>query len=125
MIGKVTPRQFKAIRELLASGNVTAAAGAAGVSRNTVHKWLRGDEAFQLALEEAEAEALKRLSLALVRLGKAATDTLEEAINGGAGATMATRVRASDIALGRLLQLREIVDLEARVKALEEGRGDL
>lgn len=123
MAGKVTPRQFKAIRALLTDGDVTAAAQAAGVSRKTIYAWLKDNEAFKAALDRAEAAALKALERDLVRLGKAATDTLGEAIAGGNGATMATRVRASDIILGRLLQLREIVDLEERVQALEERNG--
>ena len=35
-------------------------------------------------------------------------------------ARTSTKVRAADIVLSRLLQLRELVDLEARVKKLED-----
>jgi hypothetical protein len=36
---------------------------------------------------------------------------------------MSTRVRAADITLARLLQLRELATLEARVTELEERAG--
>jgi len=118
MRAKVTPRQRKAIESLLTQGDVKSAAAAAGVARQTVYRWLK-KPAFRAALAEAEAEALASLSRALVRLGEKATRTLEQAIDGEADTRMSTRVRAADIVLSRLLQLRELVDLERRVTELE------
>lgn len=114
---KVTPRQRKAIEALLTQGSVKGAAEAAGVSRETIYRWMKRDW-FRAALKEAEQVALESLGRALVRLGEKATQTLEEAMDGAGHES--TKVRAADIVLARLLQLRELVDLEARVAALEE-----
>jgi phage terminase small subunit len=118
MVKKVTPRQLKAIESLLTAGDKTEAAKAAGVSRKTIYRWLKQD-AFKQALAEAEAEALDALSRELVVLGSKATTTLKEAMTRDTPAS--TRVRAADIVLARLLQLRELVTLEARILALEQA----
>ncbi|GIV77436.1 MAG: hypothetical protein KatS3mg050_1830 [Litorilinea sp.] len=120
MGGKVTPRQRKAIEALLTTGSITEASQAAGVARKTIYAWLKRDE-FRAELHEAEAQALQSLSLSLVRLGEKAARTLGEAMD---GERESTRVRAADIVLQRLLQLRELVALEERVAALEQAIGN-
>lgn len=117
MSEKVTTRQRKAIRALLEHGDIGSAAKAAGVTRQTLYRW-RKQERFKRALAEAEKEALESLSRALVRLGEKATATLEEAMDGAEKES--TKVRAADIVLSRLLQLRELVTLEERVSELEK-----
>ena len=117
MSQKVTLRQKRAIEALLTTPNLTEAASVAGVSRKTLYKWLK-QPAFQQALQQAEQEALAALQRRLVALGSGAADALEQAMR----PTEETRyrLRASDIVLGRLLQLRELVELEARIAALEQ-----
>ena len=117
MSKKITARQRKAIRALLEHGDVASAAEAAGVTRQTLYRW-RKQEHFKRALAEAEGEALEGLSRALVRLGEKATETLEQAMDGAEKES--TKVRAADIVLSRLLQLRELVELEERVNELEK-----
>ena len=73
-------------------------------------------------MRKAEAQALDDLSRMLVRLGRTAAGTLAKAMS-DAGTPMATRVRAADATLGRLLQLRELATLEARVAELERAAG--
>lgn len=114
---RLTPRQRKAIEALLTTGDKTAAAEAAGVQRQTIYRWLKLPH-FRAALAEAEAEALASLSRALVRLGDNATATLEQAM-GDDESSWSVKVRAADVVLSRLLQLRELVDLEQRVSELE------
>ena len=120
----LSTKQRKAVEALLATGEVSAAAREAGVSRATLHRWLK-EPAFLAAVREAEARALDDLSRLLVRLGRTAAATLAKAM-AEPSAPWATRVRAADAALGRLLQLRELATLEARVAALEAaaGRGE-
>jgi len=115
---ELTPRQRRALESLLASGDVTQAAQSANVARQTVHKWLQ-QPAFKTALDLAEADKLHSLQSALVRLGDKATATLGAVLD-SAAASDGAKVRAADIVLGRLLQLRELVELEARIAALEE-----
>jgi hypothetical protein len=118
---ELTPRQRKAVEALLTTGEVTAAAQAVGVSRETLHRWLR-DPVFVEAVRAAEAQALDDLSRLLVRLGRTAAGTLAKAMS-DAATPIATKVRAADATLGRLLQLRELATLEARVTELERAAG--
>ncbi|HKG24600.1 MAG TPA: phBC6A51 family helix-turn-helix protein [Thermomicrobiales bacterium] len=119
--GDLTGKQRKAVEALLTLGEVSAAAKEAGVSRETLHRWLK-QPAFLDAVREAESRALDDLSRLLVRLGRTAVATLAKAMTDPA-APHATRVRAADAALSRLLQLRELATLEARVRALEAAAG--
>jgi transposase-like protein len=117
----LTPRQRKAVEALLATGEVPAAAREVGVSRDTLYRWLK-QPLFVEAVRETEARALDELSRLLVRLGRTATATLAKAMSDPA-TPAATRVRAADVTLSRLLQLRELATLEARVQALEVAAG--
>jgi len=117
----LTPKQRKAVEALLTTGEVAAAAQAAGVARDTLYRWLK-QPAFLRAVREAEARAVDDLSRLLVRLGRTATATLARAMN-DASTPWATRVRAADATLSRILQLRELATLEARVAELERLAG--
>lgn len=103
------------------TGTVTAAAQVAGVSKDTLYRWLKQPR-FTQAVHEAEARALDDLSRLLVRLGRTAAATLAKAMN-DPSTPWATRVRAADASLGRLLQLRELATLESRVTELEQMTG--
>jgi len=116
---KITPRQRRAVESLMTNANVLEAAKAAGVSRQTIYRWMNTDLAFQQALCRAETEALTGLSRSLVTLGVKATQTLEQTLSDQSSSSGA-RVRAADIILGRLLQLRELVSLEERISRLEQ-----
>ena len=124
MSQKITPereltlKQRKAVEALLTTGEVTAAAKEVGVARETVQRWLN-QPLFSQAVKAAEARAIDDLSRMLVRLGRTATSTLAKAMSDPA-TPMSTRVRAADVALSRLLQLRELASLEARVSELEQ-----
>ena len=115
MTENLTPRQRKAVETLLTTGDKSRAAEQAGVKRQTVYKWLK-QPAFQEVLRVAEAEALQSLSRALARLGDKAARTLDRGMDADSD-TIA--IRAADIVLQRLLQLRELVDLDARITELE------
>jgi thiamine phosphate synthase YjbQ (UPF0047 family) len=110
-------KQRKAVEALLTTGEVKAAAAAVGIHRDTLHRWLK-ETSFQAAVREAEAAALDDLSRVLVGLGRTAVTTLNEAMS-EPGTPAATKVRAADVTLSRLLQLRELAQLEARMQALE------
>jgi transposase-like protein len=109
------------VEALLATGEVAAAAREAGINRTTLYRWLK-EPAFLSAVRSAETEALDELSRLLVRLGRTAVATIAKAMSDPV-TPVATRVRAADVALGRLLQLRELAQLEARVQALEQTAG--
>lgn len=71
----------------------------------------------------AAQESLANLSRELVRLGTQAVTTLEGAMT-DAEAAASTKVRAADVVLARLLQLRELVSIESRLSALESKIGE-
>ena len=118
---ELSPKQRKAVTALLSTGEVKAAAAEAGIHRDTLHRWLKEPQ-FLAAVREAEADALDELSRLLVRLGRTAVATIAKAMSDPV-TPAATRVRAADVALNRLLQLRELAQLEARVQALEAAAG--
>ena len=114
-------KKQRAIETLATSGNVAEAARAANVSRKTLYRWLRQSD-FTEALEVAAQESLANLSRELVRLGAQSVTTLEEAMT-DTEAAAGTKVRAADVVLARLLQLRELVSIESRLAALEKKSG--
>jgi len=118
-LGKLTPRQRLALESLLVTGDVSEAAAAAGVRRQSVHRWLK-EAPFKAALAEAEQEKLQALSRALMRLGDRATAALGQVFDSQA-AQPGAKVRAADVVLARLLQLKELTDLEERLTDLEEA----
>lgn len=118
----LSTKKQRAIEVLSSSGNVAEAARAASVSRKTLYRWLRQPD-FVEVLEAAAQESLANLSRELVRLGTQAVNTLEGAMSDAEAAT-GTKVRAADVVLARLLQLREMVSIEARLAALERKIND-
>ena len=113
----LTAKQQKALDALLRGCTQEAAAREAGVSRRTLGRWLTQNVAFQQALRSAEQEALKRIHRRLVGLAENACDALARALQGEA---QPAQVRAADVVLARLMPLRELVEIEERLKALEE-----
>ena len=113
----LTAKQQKALDALLRGCTQEAAAREAGVSRRTLGRWMSRNVAFQHALRDAEQEALKRIQRRLAALAENACDALARALQGEA---QPAQVRAADIVLARLMPLRELVEIEERLKALEE-----
>jgi hypothetical protein len=117
----LTPKQRKAVEALLTTGDVQAAAQQAGVSRDTIYRWLKQPD-FLAMVRAAEAQAIDDLSRILVRLGRTASGTLAKAMS-DTTTPVASKIRAADVVLNRLLQLRELATLEARVVELERAAG--
>lgn len=113
----LTGKQRQLVQGLLVHGEVTAACKAAGVSRTTAYRWM-GQPAFTAALRVADREVLTATSRRLARLGVKAVEVLEETLD-DPEAPAAVRVRAADAVLTKLLQIRDAVDLDERLTALE------
>jgi hypothetical protein len=119
----LTPRQRRTITALVTCGDITQAAADAKVSRDTIYRWMK-QEGFKAALDLAVEDSLAALSRELVRLGGKATGVLSAAMEGNSPMEAAARVRAADIVLSRLLQLRELADFESRLNRLEKIRNE-
>lgn len=116
----LTTKQRTAIRALLAGSTYQEAAEAAGVRPNTITTWMR-DPSFILELRQAEQEALEEITRQLLAEGAKSIQTIKK-IRDDYRASAATRLRAADIILEKLLHLTELVQLEQRIAALESER---
>lgn len=112
----LTPAQRRCIEALLTAPSATEAAKMVGIHRRTLYRWLR-DPVFVAALREAEGEAVATLSRTLAGLGEDAAAALRDALK--PGQKMSIRLRASEVVIGNLLRIRELVDLENRLTKLE------
>lgn len=115
---RLTPKKRAFVRALLTERDTRAAARAVGIGDATAYRWLKSD-AIRAAILDAEGDALEETTRGLLRLSAEAVNTLGDAMTDQDAATGA-RVRAADVVLARLLQLRELITLESRVSALEE-----
>jgi len=117
----LSTKQRKALEALLQTGEVSHAATVAGVSRDTIYRWMK-QPAFASAVRHAEAQAIDEVSRVLIRLSRSAVGTLAAAMADREG-PFGPRIRAADITLSRLLQVRELAVLEERLAALEAAAG--
>ena len=79
----MTPAQETAVAGLLAGKSVTDAAADAAVTRETVHRWLRENFAFQAELNRGRRELRESVQTRLERLAGKAAACVEKAIDGG------------------------------------------
>lgn len=115
--GTLSPTQRRAVDALMASRNVADAAKVAGVGLRTLWRWMK-QPAFMAALNQAQADALnttiRLLSVSSVDAVNVLTDTMKDE-----AATDGARLRAADVMLSRLVALKQTVDFETRLVALE------
>lgn len=116
---RITPKQRKVIRGLISGMSALQVANRIGIHENTIYRWCK-EPAFQEALREAERESMKNLTISLMILADKATDTLQSVME-NEKALDSSKVRAADIVLGRLLQTRELLELEERIAKLEDS----
>lgn len=115
---ELTPKQRAFALALLNEKDTRAAAKRAGVAERTAYRWA-GDPGIQHAIAEAENAALQQAVRGLIRLAPDAVGTLGRALSDDA--TPPVAIRAADLILARLLQLRELLDYDRRLAALEEA----
>ena len=118
----LTPKQQRAIQALLTERTITDAASKAGVSRRTLTVWL-ADEQFCAELSKTPTQAMDSTVRRLASLSGQAVDVLQTAM-ADEDTTTGAKLRAADIALGRLLSLRELHDFEQRLAALEAAQAN-
>jgi hypothetical protein len=118
----LTLKQQQAVNLLIGGRNAAQTARELDLHVNTLYKWNKLPE-FQDALKQAEREAMRAVSISLLGLAEKATDTLNGVMDKDS-ARDSSKVRAADIVLGRLLQTRELLELEERISKLEERLND-
>jgi hypothetical protein len=101
---------------LACGATAEAAAQKAGVSKTTVHRRLNDPE-FRQRLQQARAEILQRTTAALTASSMEAVKTLVE-LQGGK-IPPSVRLGAARAVLELGAKLRETVELEERIRALE------
>jgi len=119
---RLTPAQKRAVAALLIERDVRAAAIRANVGESTLHRWLSLDN-FQAALREAETAAIDSAVRRLAELTGDAVETLRTEM-GNTSAPPAVRIRAADVVLSRLTDMRRLHSLEERLAALEKAIGE-
>jgi len=112
-------KQEEAIAALLTQRNIDEAAKAAGISPNTLLKWMKDPE-FDKAYREARRKAFGQ-SIARLQQGTsaAATTLLKLLIEPGTPASV--RARVADSIFNHAAKAIELEDIEARLAELERG----
>ena len=94
------------------------AAQQCGVAERTIYRWLNEETAFKNALREAEKAALEMFTRQLVGMAEKASQAIRDGLE---DSNINIRLRAADAFLNRLIQLRQLVDFEERLAALERA----
>ncbi len=112
---KLSTKQRKAIRALLAGMNVSDAADAADVARGTLYTWFDNPD-FMAELRAAEQKALDDVARRMAGLTDKAVNVLKAQME---DERSAQALRAARTVIDAALRLREAVALEERIAALE------
>lgn len=114
---ELTAKQIRAIEALCREPRIDQAAKSAGVSRVTLWRWLN-EPAFSLAYRDARSRLLEGALIALEAKATQAIETLSDVMNDH-DSPAGSRVSAARTTLELLLRLRESLEIEARIAAIE------
>lgn len=114
----LTPLQERALRALLTAPTHEAAAQLAGITANTLWRYLRQPE-FRDAFRDARREAVSQSIAQLQRLTADAVHALG-AVAASETATPTARVTAAKAILEMSLRAVDVEELSTRIEALEE-----
>jgi DNA-binding transcriptional ArsR family regulator len=120
-MSKLSPAKRRAILALVEHGSVAQAADACNLSRQTLYRWLR-EPAFTRELREASGSQVEQASRRLDSLLLRAIDELERLLS---SESEQQRRLAVDSILSHGVRLRELTQLEQRVRALEDRAGSV
>lgn|SRR5262245_42482768 len=119
---KLSRFQERAIAALMTYGTVERAAKRIGVTKKTLLRWM-GREPFKAAYKAARGRVLEDITTFLTSAGKPAVRTLKHNLKSSVG-TPATQNAAAVALLDRVFKATELLELEARIAALEAARDD-
>ncbi len=115
-VKRLTAKQQLALEGLLRGESITAAAAAAGVTRQALHNWLN-DTGFKAELDTAQRMTVHAAARRLAAMLDKSVSEVERLIE--AGEDEAVRLRAALAVPAMLRDLREHGDLVERITALE------
>ena len=118
---RLSAKKIKAIETIVSGGSKRAAAKAAGVSEASLYRWA-AEADFAAELTARKSELLDQVNGRLLLIALAATDALSQTLK--SPDSQALSLRAADIALSKLMSIRELSEIEARLTKLESGGGD-
>ncbi len=113
---KLDSKKHAAISALLTNATIEKAALAVGVSEKTLWRWLQLPE-FSAAYQQARTEVLEQTISVLHKATGAAVAALVRNLKCGAPSV---EVRAALGVLDQTFKAREMLEMEARLKAVEE-----
>jgi translation initiation factor 2 alpha subunit (eIF-2alpha) len=112
-------KKEEAVAALLIHRNTEEAAKAAGISHNTILKWMKEPE-FDAAYREAKRTAFGQ-AVARLQQGSAAAATTLLKVMIEAATPPSVKVRAAEAVLNHASKAIEIEDIEARLAELERA----
>lgn len=113
----LTMPQYRAVEALMANASIRQAAAAAGVSRRTLHRWLR-ETPFQKALMRMQYDHINAAHASLQAVTGDAVEALRKVLN-DPGTAYSVLVNASRTALTLGYELVEAEDVRYRLDRLE------
>jgi hypothetical protein len=113
---ELTTKQTKAVIALLTNRTLTEAAAVANISPRQLYRWLELPE-FIAALRVIESQVLGEATRRLLTGMGEALDTLHDLMTSAQSESV--RRSAADNWLAQTLRVRELVELERRLAALE------
>lgn len=119
---RLSAKQTRAIDALLVAPTIRAAAKAAKVSEATLWRWLN-EPAFDRAYREIREKLLKTTITALQARGNQAVQTLVDVME-DALSPAGSRVQAARAILELSIKSRELIEMEERLRAIEERLED-
>ena len=113
----LTPKQRATIAALLSQPTLSAAAKQVGVSRDAVYRWLKEPD-FAAALVAAESEHLQSVQRGMLAASERALVVLGNLL---VSESESIRLRAALGILEQVIRLRQLIDFDARLTALEQA----
>ncbi len=120
----LSPVQLVVLKCLLSGCTITAAAQEGGISRETVHRWLREDYQFRADFNRGRMELLEEVRLGLLISARKAAETVSAAIDQGDVKAALAVLRGLGGLSGQLPKVgssdAEVLEQEAELEKREE-----
>jgi transposase-like protein len=117
IIGKLTPKQSKAIILLLEGRSIEDISKALGIHYNSIYRWLETDLFFKRSLNEAKDKVFIEALEGLKTLSREAINTLKDLLRERHKDT--ARLGSAKTILELAIKTNELEDLEKRIEILE------